>query len=312
MEILIARSGDEIHVSVPFALKDRAKKVNGYRWNPALKVWVFPNTQAIFSALIAEFGDNARVEGFDNAAPQTSSQPPEPTVQDQLNEKIKSQEALLQKYSAELSDLKVELRGKSTALESLERHLASKNRELEKALKQIESLKVAPEEQKLKQSIEFWKRSAADAERKYEALLKETSHKPAPSPPPAATTSVDPFVQIVSRAISIAGRDRDFEVTVNNTTLSRAPLDLATASEKKLRKSLGIPSSDRRDFIAIIREAAEARVISDEARGLLNFVRQNRNRVAHDQLNQSELWARSCIAILATSIVWPELHGAET
>src|SRR5690606_29976335 len=122
--------------------------------------------------------------------------------------------------------------------------------------------KVAPEEQKLKQSIEFWKRSAADAERKYEALLKETSHKTATSTPPAATTSVDPFVQIVSRAISIAGRDRDFEVTVNNTTLSRAPLDLATASEKKLRKSLGIPSSDRRDFIAIIREAAEARVIS--------------------------------------------------
>lgn len=313
MEILIARSGDEIHVSVPFALKDRAKKISGYRWNPALKVWAFPNTQAIFSELIAEFGDNARVEGFDNAAPQTQKRPPEPTVQDQLNEKIKSQEALLQKQSAELADLRVELRGKATALDTLEKHLASKNSELDQAIKQIASLKVAPEEQKLKQSIEFWKRSAADAERKYEALLKETSQpKTATTVPPTATTSADPFVQIVSRAISIAGRDRDFEVTVNNTTLSRAPLDLATAAEKKLRKSLGISSSDRRDFIAVIREAAEARVISDEARGLLNFVRQNRNRVAHDQLNQSELWARSCIAILATSIVWPELHGAET
>lgn len=312
MEILIARSGDEIHVSVPFALKDRAKKVSGYRWNPALKVWAFPYTQTIFSELIAEFGDNARVEGFDNAT-QPSRQPPEPTIQDQLNEKIKNQEALLQNLGTEISDLKVELRGKAAALERLEQHLDSKNSELEKALKQIESLKIAPEEQKLKQGIEYWKRSAADAERKYETLLKETSQsRTAASAPPAIVTSTDPFFHIVSRAINIAGRDRDFEFTVNNTTLSRAPLDLATASEKKLRKSLGIPLSDRRDFIAVIREAAEARVISDEARGLLNFIRQNRNRVAHDQLNQSELWARSCIAILATSIVWPELHGAET
>ena len=237
--------------------------------------------------------------------------PPEPTIQDQLNEKIRVQEALLQELSAEISDLKLDLRGKAAALESLEKHLALKTSELDKAMKQVESLKIAPEEQKLKQSIEFWKRAAADAEKRYEILLKEAGQaKPSAPASPPAITSADPFVQIVSRAISIAGRDRDFEVTVNNTTLSRAPLDLATASEKKLRKSLGIPSSDRRDFITVIREAAENRVISDEARGLLNFVRQNRNRVAHDQLNQSELWARSCIAILATSIVWPELHGA--
>ncbi len=138
MEILIARSGDEIHVSVPFALKDRAKKVSGYRWNPALKAWAFPNSQAVFSELIAEFGDNARVEGFDNVAPPGQKRSPEPTVQDQLNEKIKSQEVLLQKYSTELADLKVELRGKAAALESLEKHLAAKHNDLEKAIKQIE------------------------------------------------------------------------------------------------------------------------------------------------------------------------------
>ena len=312
MEILIARSGDEIHVSVPFALKDRAKKVSGYRWNPALKVWTFPNSQAVFRELIAEFGDNARVEGFDNVVPQPPKRPAEPTVQDQLNEKIKIQDALLQKMAEELSGLKAELASKTVALETLEKHITAKTGELEQAHKQIASLKVAPEEQKLKQSVEFWKRSASEAEKKYEALLKEVGHSKPTAPTPSPSISADPFVQIVSRAISIAGRDREFEVTVNNTTLSRAALDLATAAEKKLRKSLGIRSSDRRDFITVIREATESRVISDEARGLLNFVRQNRNRVAHDQLNQSELWARSCIAILATSIVWPELHGAET
>ena len=65
MVILIDRVGDEIHVSVPFHLKDRVKKIAGYRWDPSIKIWVFSFSDEVFAQLKSEFGKDAIFSGFE-------------------------------------------------------------------------------------------------------------------------------------------------------------------------------------------------------------------------------------------------------
>lgn len=329
MQVIISRSNDEIHVSVPFSQKERAKKVGGYRWNPNLKVWTYPNSKPVLGELIAEFGDSARLEGFDLPNNANKENYNEKSPLDQLTEKIESLQAQLNSKEIKLSLQEADLEEKNSQLEAIKLEVSIKNRELLLIRKKNDIPAISSDEQKLKQSIEFWKKTAVDNESKYNKLVREIAtlkkNQSLPTTEKSQTVTVpviqkqgrtvltfnkneDPFIAVVSRAISIAGKSDEFAKIANNTTSHRAALDLAAAAEKKLRKALGIPSSDRsKDFISVIRDAADNRIIGDEARGLLNFIRQNRNRVAHDQLTQDQIWARSCIAILASSIVWPDL-----
>jgi signal recognition particle GTPase len=162
MQVVIGRAGNEIHVSVPFALKERAKKVKGYRWIPALKVWTYPYSQSTFSELIAEFGDDAMVEGFEA---QPRARLSEPTIAEELQSKIKEQGAQLAAASERIEKLLREQGLLSRQAQDLNQQLGQKNAELESATKLIDSLKTAPEQQKLKQSIEFWKRAAEENEK---------------------------------------------------------------------------------------------------------------------------------------------------
>lgn len=334
MQVIISRSNDEIHVSVPFSHKERAKKIGGYKWNSNLKVWTYPNSKSILRELIAEFGDSAIVEGFELTKTTDSQNHAEKkSLLDQLNERIEFLEKHINDQESEFSAIKSDLDEKSSLLAKITSELVSKNGELVKARNQIDGLMISSDEQKLKQSVEFWKSIAKDNESKYNNLgkeiraLKQRQSKFSRESQQGNSIPVlqkqnravltfkkdeDLFKSIVLHAILIAGKSDEFSAIVNNTTSDRAAFDLATAAEKKLRKSLGISVADRSlDFISIIRDAAENRIISDEARGLLNFIRQNRNRVAHDQLTKNQIWARSCIAILASSIVWPEIDDKE-
>lgn len=306
MQVVISHAENEIHVSVPFALKERAKKIKGYRWSPALKVWTYPYNQPTFSELVAEFGDDATVKGFEA---QPRSRLSEPTIAEGLQSKIKEQETQLAASTARIETLLREQGLFSRQVQDLNQQLEQKNTEVESAKKLIDSLKAASEDQKLKQSIEFWKGAAEENEKKYQEAAKQLREKVAPQPLRSPLRVSDPFVQVVQRAIALARNDGDFQQTVNGSTLSRVALDLATGAEKKLRKILvdSVLAAERNDFRSLIQQASDKQLISDEARGLLNFVRQNRNRVAHDQLERPVIWARSCLAVLASAIVWPEM-----
>jgi hypothetical protein len=250
------------------------------------------------------------VEGFEA---QPRARLSEPTIAEELQSKIKEQGAQLAAASERIEKLLREQGLLSRQAQDLNQQLGQKNAELESATKLIDSLKTAPKQQKLKQSIEFWKRAAEENEKKYQDAARQLREGVAPQPPPSPYIFSDPFVHLVQRAIALAGNDRDFQKTINDSTSSRVALDLAAAAEKKLRKMLisSVPATDRKDFMSLIREASDKQLISDEARGLLNFVRQNRNRVAHDQLERPVIWARSCLAILASAIVWPGLDRSE-
>lgn len=177
----------------------------------------------------------------------------------------------------------------------------------------MQNLRTSSDQQTLTHNVEFWKGQAAACESKYIALVEERKKLRSPELLPQLPVirrlprPSDPFLDIVQRAINLSGQDREFSNVVSNSTSSRLALDVATAVCKRLCMLLAVSANGRLDFASVVREAADRQLINDEARGLLTFIRHNRNRVAHDQLDPSILWARSCIAMLAGAIVWPDL-----
>lgn len=347
MHVVISRNNDEIHVSVPFAWKERAKKVKGYRWNPDLKVWIYPHARITLSQLIAEFGDDASVEGFDTKPTAPSA---EPRIQQAILEKLRDLEGQLgaaieraaaletanQALSNQLSESNHQLAAKTIELDNARKVKPSieywKRRAEENEKKFVDAIKASENateseklrleverlreqlaekteeltaEKKAKPNVEFWKRKNEDAERRLRELEVQQSVSPPRSP-----SIADPFLQLVQRCIVIAKGDQTYQRAVNDSTQSRLPLDLASMAETKLRALLkkGSRRETGEDFSSLIREAADGQQIGEETRVLLHFVRQNRNRVAHDRLDQGELWARSCLALLASAILWPSLE----
>lgn len=54
----IEETDTEYRLRIPYDHKDRAKSIEGYRWNKDLTCWVYPRNNRIYDALIAEFGDD--------------------------------------------------------------------------------------------------------------------------------------------------------------------------------------------------------------------------------------------------------------
>lgn len=86
MRVTITRNQHAIDVSVPFKLKERAKKIKGYRWNAESRLWSYPNDRATLSALIAEFGDDADVIGCPK--PTIGPETPAPTIRNVYTEEV--------------------------------------------------------------------------------------------------------------------------------------------------------------------------------------------------------------------------------
>ena len=112
MLVLIDRVDNEIHVSVPFALKERVKSFPGYRWEPALKVWVFAYSDALQKKLESEFGQDAMFSGFD---------PPEPSEPQGLEWGASNSNSILR---ADIKVLKENLLASRDRIEQLEKELA--------------------------------------------------------------------------------------------------------------------------------------------------------------------------------------------
>lgn len=315
MRVTITRNQDAIDVSVPFKLKERAKKIKGYRWNPESRVWSYPNDQAILSALIAEFGDDADVIGCPEATigPETLA----PTISNVHTEENSRLRLDIESLRTDLDVVSSERTNLQLGIRRLREEAALRDQELQQVRRQVDGLKTSSDGEMLRHNIEFWRGQAAACESKYIALVEKSnkprSADPSPQPPPKRLPRPsDPFLEIVQRAIDLSGQDREFSNLVNNSTSSRLALDVATAVQKRLRVLLAVSDNGRMEFVSMIREAAERQIINDEARGLLNFIRHNRNRVAHDHMEPSVLWARSCIAMLAGAIVWQDLTRKRT
>ncbi|MCL6650402.1 MAG: hypothetical protein K6U89_19055, partial [Chloroflexi bacterium] len=54
----IKETETELLLFIPASQKERAKSIDGRRWDPERRCWVYPKTARMYDALLAEFGDD--------------------------------------------------------------------------------------------------------------------------------------------------------------------------------------------------------------------------------------------------------------
>ena len=57
--IRLIETNNEYLLFIPAAQKERAKGIQGRRWDPQRVCWVYPRTNRVYHALVLEFGDDS-------------------------------------------------------------------------------------------------------------------------------------------------------------------------------------------------------------------------------------------------------------
>jgi len=57
-EIIIEETQNAYLLKIPAQLKDRARGIEGRRWDPQRRRWLFPRNLRMYNALVSEFGDD--------------------------------------------------------------------------------------------------------------------------------------------------------------------------------------------------------------------------------------------------------------
>ena len=139
----IEQTDTEFVLSLPYDQRQRAKSIEGYRWEPERKSWVFPWTGRVYEALIAEFGDDLVTltitrpqlpnSAAQTAALQTENQSLKDELADIRNTLQLISQANQQGQSSEVCALQ-------SALPSRENELATLRGQLQKQEKEIQNI----------------------------------------------------------------------------------------------------------------------------------------------------------------------------
>ncbi len=288
MSIRLEETETEYLLYVPIAHKERAKAINGRKWDPKRQCWVYAKTSAVFDALIAEFGRELKI----NAQPRTDLNSSiverrrynlETLQQD--NQKLKEEleklrqtldlvanEAISSKKS-EADNLKKVLAERESELSRLKDELSHKQKTLEDYEREISSLK-----EMLKTS-----KSASELKSKLKEIAKEAT-----------------------------GGDEDFNNFIQKVDLDKEfPIRLANRLEQKLRKALNIRGNQKYGLHDLLMQVQDSEKMSQESLDLAHTIRRQRNLFAHTSIHQKTTEARILLCLFASALLWTELPEDE-
>ena len=119
-EIRIEQTDNEYLLYIPFDQKERAREIDGRRWDPERRCWVYPRNKRMYQALVSEFGVDL-TESSVFTAPQLSH--------DKVSrEKEEKQQGLRSNNERQVEILTAEVNRKE-----------SENKELKKRVAQLET-----------------------------------------------------------------------------------------------------------------------------------------------------------------------------
>lgn len=283
MSIQITETGTEYLLTITVDQKERAKAIDGRRWDPERRVWVYPKTKKTYDALIAEFGDiisrkDAKIlsaQALDTASKPDNSKELKAELQaikDTLGSLKKSAESSLQKNSSETRS--------QQEIATLSAALANAKKDIEVERERYEQLEadLAAKDRKLREALAA---SVANSSPKpFMSLLIEHAKKTA--------QYNDEFIGILERC-KIDGS---------------LPIEVSKSLEKRLRKKLKTPEGN---IFELLSEARDAELLSEEALDFAHTIRRQRNIVAHSDVSQEETLARILIVLFSSALLWPRL-----
>ncbi|MHB1318475.1 MAG: hypothetical protein ACYCYF_07660 [Anaerolineae bacterium] len=283
-------------------IKERAKVIRGYRWDPERRCWVYPRTKQVWDALVSEFGEElgkaSRVKaGSVEPAPSFAS------LQERIEELEQENAGLRQALSdsvdvivdadldraateqAELVRQRDEARSQLTAARALyEAQIADLQRETRAAQAQ-------------RASVEDELGGARESLARLQAQLVERSRG----------SSLE--AQLKGMAMEATGNDSGFTAVLDTLEISdNLALKAGRLLEGQLRALLKVPERDRTlDLYDLIQQAADYELLPRDAIDMAHLIRRQRNVIAHAEAYEKTYQARSVLCLFAIALLWPEL-----
>lgn len=281
--IRLDQTDSEYLLYISASQKERAKSIDGRRWDTERVCWVYPRTGRTYDALIAEFGDD--LVSIKITRPSTISQVAKPNFQ------------------SENESLKKELAGIREMLTSLPKSNDKATSDLRDAYNQLalreSEINVLRQRAKMQDDeIAELKKTISGLQGTIQGLRNQSANK----------SSAFSFSKSLKNiAIESTGNDSKFKAFVENLELdeNRTSIDLAKALERELRRLLKT-SDNTLKLHDLLSQARDANLLPPEAIELAHIIRKQRNIIAHGDGYSVTYPAREILALFAASLLWPE------
>ncbi len=276
--IRLTETNNEYLLAIPAAQRERAKGIQGRRWNPQLRRWVYPRTNRTYDALVAEFGDDLTQES-DFTHPSSD----------------REQEDRERQATADLLE-KVE--GISQTMSKLLRFLShTDNERTETLMLQEEEIRFLKGQLIERDEETYALQDRYDQlEKKYGRLIKETTEQP----------YSDRDEVVMAMAMEVMGHDRVFGEQLKKMRIDGTlPLKVAGLMEGHLKNLL----RSEGPLNELLRELDDIYVLDRYAVDIAHMLRKQRNKVAH--LGEPEdpriEMGRALFCLFGAALLFPEL-----
>lgn len=317
--IVITETADEFLIAIAYAQRDRAKRIAGYRWDPGNKVWRFRNTPETKRQIFQEFGpDEVEWTSADSRGSRSETGLPVGADED-------SKIAEAQRIAAEAIDLAAaantstqEAHDQAVRLASNFEALAEQARLACGYLKRIQESAEAhgfPEDGELDDLVGF--ADASFSEHGFqsdlvvrvatlEAELKAARAEASALREAAGIGSPADLATVISRSVWSLESVPIPKVVEEYTLDHRGPIELQNHLHKLLRNRLN-HGNERVAFAELIREAEDAKVLTEGGVRMCHTLRVQRNAFAHTTLAPADVPAQAALCLIAFLLVYKEL-----
>lgn len=277
--IYVTETDDEYLVSIPINEKERAKSIQGRRWDPERKVWVYPKTPKILEQLIAEFGDENSKIMVEIPGKEKQSTSHTAEQRDEAN--------LLQKLLNEIKKTE-QARPQQSDTDEYITQISSLEQQLKLVVEQVNNKDML---------ISELEHKAASSEEQITQLRELLAKKD--------QSACDCSVLIKERAKEATSNDPKFCTMIDNHEINKdLLLDLTNKMHQELRTVLRVddPSASLHDLII---QAVDAEIFSTEASDYAHLIRKERNKIVHDNAYVKTHEARIMMCLFAAALLWP-------
>jgi myosin heavy subunit len=300
----LKQTDTEYLLFIPPAQKERARAIDGRRWDPDRKCWVYPRTVRMFDALIAEFGDDLLSISITRPTRSEQNGPPAGAVRSAANlqaenQSLKDDLAKIQESleiiknangnakTAEVQTLKVTLASRETELAEIRRKLELQEKELHHTKQQLREIENKADQ--LQSQNNILQREVTNRQTNIEEIKAQLRR------------------MIVQYAIDASGKNTKFTQIIEKTEMNYSfCVAIGRELERELRQRLKVDEKTT-SLYDLIAQANDAGILTPDGVDLAHFIRKQRNKMAHDGADPQTYLARMVLSLYAAALLWPEL-----
>lgn len=282
--IYVTETDTEYLVSIPITEKERAKGIQGRKWDPKRAVWVYPKTRAVLDELLAEFGDaNSKIQVVIPGNEQKLQ--PRATAQETEKNELQRQLDEIKKTLNQISSIPAT---NDTEKGKLVLQLATMDQQLQTMKSQLENKDQIIAELKIKTE------SSEEQVTQLRELLASKDK-----------AQQNCAISIKERAKEATSNDPKFCRLIDNREVDKDLLnDITNNMIFELKKLLNV-NDPNMSLYDLILQAAESNILEPEAIDYAHLIRKERNKVIHANPYVKTLDARYMMCLFAAALLWP-------